>query len=311
MNVTDDNGARDLLEGLRAHPPTFSPKWFYDAEGSALFDRITELDEYYLTRTELAIIERSVDEMAAAIGPDAMLVEYGSGSSSKTRSLLRALTSPAAYVPLDISETHLLAAAARLQDVFPSLEILPVVADYEQPIDLPTPSRAPARRALFFSGSTIGNFRPEAALAFLKRARAMVGEGGALLIAVDLAKEAGVLKAAYDDREGVTAAFNINALKNLNATFGAGFDVEGWEHRAFYAAEEGRVEMHLVCTRAQEVRVAGESVRFEAGDFIHTENSYKWAPAAFDALLADAGFTVERDWTDERSWFRVVYANAT
>ena len=305
-----DAAAREVLEGLRQPQPTLSPKWFYDQAGSALFDAITELDEYYLTRTELAIMRESVGEMASALGPDAALIEFGSGSSSKTRWLLEALETPAAYVPLDISERHLLESAERLQEVFPSLEVLPVVADYDHPVSLPSPSRPASRRALFFSGSTIGNFEPDAALAFLKRAHAMVGAGGGLLIAVDLAKDAAVLNAAYDDRDGVTARFNLNALRHLNATFDAGFDIDAWKHQARYVPERGRVEMHLVCTRAQQVTLAGVTLTFEPGQTIHSESSHKWEPAAFDALLGDAGFDVQQSWTDEKGWFRVVYAVA-
>lgn len=305
------NELERVLAGLR-HPTQkrLSPKWFYDAEGSQLFDRITELDAYYLTRAELAIMDAYVEDMASEIGPDARLVEFGSGSSVKTRWLLRALHAPVDYVPLDISRQHLLDAAEALNAEFPALRVQPVVADYHQPITLPAPPRPAARTAAFFSGSTIGNFEPDEALAFLKRARRIVGDGGQLLIAVDLAKSPEVLERAYDDPEGVTAAFNKNALTHLNRRFAGTFDPTRFEHVARYNAELGRVEMHLRSTCAQTVVLGGASIAFAEGETIHSESSYKWDDDAFDAMLGEAGFAVRRTWKDEREWFRVTLADA-
>lgn len=305
------NDLDTVLAGLQ-HPTQkrLSPKWFYDAEGSQLFDRITELDAYYLTRAELAIMDAHVGEMADEIGANARLVEFGSGSSVKTRWLLRALHTPVDYVPLDISRQHLLEAAEALNAEFPELLIQPVVADYHQPIALPVAPRPAARVTAFFSGSTIGNFEPADALAFLRRARTIVGDGGQLLIAVDLAKSPEVLKHAYDDPEGVTAAFNKNALTHLNRRFAGTFDLAHFEHEARFNPEHGRVEMHLRSTRPQTVTLGGVEIAFDEGETVHSESSYKWDDDAFDAMLAAAGFAVRRTWRDPRDWFRVTLADA-
>lgn len=301
----------EVVRGLRdPEQKRLSPKWFYDAEGSRLFDRITELDAYYLTRAELAIMDASVHEMARGIGANARLVEFGSGSSVKTRWLLRALESPVCYVPLDISKQHLLEAAEGLEAEFPGLVVQPVVADYLRPITLPEPPRAPTRTAAFFSGSTIGNFEPDDAASFLRRARSLVGDAGALLIAVDMAKPKDVLERAYDDPEGVTAAFNRNALRHLNRRFEGTFDLDRFEHVARYDAERGRVEMHLRSVGDQTVQLGGHTISFSDGETIHSESSYKWSPDAFDAMLAGAGFEAVQSWTDDRGWFRVVLAEA-
>ncbi len=309
--MNDTSELQNVLRGLRdAEQKRLSPKWFYDATGSRLFDRITELDAYYLTRAELAIMDASVAEMAAGIGPRARLVEFGSGSSVKTRWLLRALEDPVCYVPLDISKQHLLEAAEALEAEFPSLTVQPVVADYLHPVTLPEPPREPRRTAAFFSGSTIGNFDPPDAAAFLRRAHGIVGQGGQLLIAVDMAKPREILERAYDDPEGVTAAFNKNALVHLNRRFGGTFDPDRFEHVARYDLEQGRVEMHLRSVGEQAVELGGQTIRFADGETIHSESSYKWDPEAFDALLHAVGFETARTWTDDRGWFRVVLAHA-
>ena len=296
---------RDVLAGLRAPQKTLPCKYFYDAAGSALFEEITRLDAYYPTRTETAILESHGDEMAALVGPRARIVEYGSGSSEKTRLLLDRLDGPAAYVPIDISEGHLLEAAGALRAQYPGLPIVPVAADYTAPFHLPdTPGR---RTVVFFPGSTIGNFEPAAAVPFLAGMARVAGPGGGLVVGVDLRKDAAVLARAYDDEEGVTAAFNLNLLVRINRELGADFDLAGFAHRAVWNGALGRVEMHLVSRTDQQVHVGGERVDFRAGETIHTENSYKYTVAGFGEIAAQAGFQPVQVWTDAAAYFSVHY----
>jgi L-histidine Nalpha-methyltransferase len=294
----------DVLEGLARSAKTLPCKYFYDARGSALFDRICTLPEYYPTRTELAILRRHAPAMAAAIGPRCLLVEYGSGSSTKTRLLLDRLADPAAYVPVDISREHLLQSAAALAAHYPRLRVTPVCADFTRPFALPDVPDA-ARVVGYFPGSTIGNFAPADARKFLADIAEQCGPGGALLIGVDLTKPRSVLEPAYDDARGVTAEFNRNLLRRANRELGADFDLAAFDHRAFWNASLGRVEMHLVSRRDQVVRIAGRAIPFAKGESIHTENSHKYELAGFAALAAAAGFTVERVWTDDAELFSV------
>jgi dimethylhistidine N-methyltransferase len=297
----------EVLAGLGRRRKRLPCKYFYDAEGSRLFDRICELDEYYLTRTELAIMHRHAGEMAAAIGDRALLIEYGSGSSTKTRVLLDRLTSPAAYVPIDISGDHLSQSAHSLAHAYPHLDVLPVCADYTTRFHVPEPDVSATRRVVYFPGSTIGNFEPDDALAFLRRIARVCGPGGGLLIGVDLKKDPSVLHAAYNDAQGVTAAFNLNLLARLNRDLGADFDVSAFAHYAFYNPRRGRIEMHLVSRAPQRVRIDGETIPFADGESIFTESSYKYAMLDFTDLAKRAGFNSEQVWTDAQRRFSVHY----
>lgn len=296
--------------GLAGARKTLPCKYFYDARGSALFEQICHLPEYYPTRTELAILEAHVHEMAECLGPRCLLIEFGSGSSRKTRLLLDRLREPAGYVPIDISRAALADSVRALTAAYPGLEILPICADYSQSLELPHARIQPARRAVFFPGSTIGNFTPPDATRFLARMSRIAGIGGGILIGADLRKAPRVLEAAYDDAAGVTAAFNCNLLVRLNAEVDADFRLDRFRHRAVWDEEAGRVEMHLVSTVEQEVHVAGRRFRFAAGESIHTENSYKYTIDGFARLAEDAGLTVRRVWTDERGWFSVQWLMA-
>jgi len=295
----------EVCRGLAATPKRLPSKFFYDAEGSRLFDRICELPEYYPTRTEMAIMQQHLDEMVACLGPRCLLVEMGSGSSTKTRLLLDRLEDPVAYVPLDISREHLLKSAAELAARYPELPILPVCADYLQDYELPEPERTPRRRIVYFPGSTIGNYPPETARRWLDHAAEVCGVGGGLLIGVDLRKDPELLVPAYADSQGITAAFNYNLLHRINRETGADFAVGAFEHRAVWNEPAGRMESHLVSLREQCVHVGGQTFCLGADESIWTESSYKYTLAGF-AELARA-FTVERVWTDPRELFSVQY----
>lgn len=297
----------EVQEGLSRARKRLPSKYFYDARGSQLFDQICELPEYYPTRTELAIMRQHVWEMALLIGERALLVELGSGSSLKTHSLLEKLRDPLAYVPVDISREHLAAAAQRLSERFPSLNILPVCADFMRPFVLPETTEPPARAVVYFPGSTIGNFDPDTAQGLMRQIAQTVGRGGGLLIGVDVKKPVDRLEAAYNDAQGVTAAFNLNLLAHLNAELGADFDLDGFEHHAGYNDALGRMEMHLRSLRAQVVTVGGRRFEFAEGESVHTENSYKYAPEEFEALASGAGFALERIWQDPEQLFSVQY----
>jgi dimethylhistidine N-methyltransferase len=296
----------EVLRGLLAERKTLPPKLFYDAHGAALFERICALDEYYVTRAELEILRTRARAIAALAGPRCALVEYGSGAGLKIRLLLDALDAPAAYVPIDISREQLGGVARSLAGDYPGLAVQPLCADYTRTLRLPS-LRPGCRRLAFFPGSTIGNFHPHEAAAFLRRVRAALGAGGALVLGVDRPKDAAVLQAAYDDREGVTAAFNLNILARLNRELGADFALHRFRHRAHYSLEYGRVEMHLESSVDQSVRVAGVRVRFARGETIWTESSYKYDRARLRRLAAAAGFRVRRLWTDARGQFWVTY----
>jgi dimethylhistidine N-methyltransferase len=302
-----DDFLADVLRGLGGMPRTLPCKYFYDAAGSALFERITELDEYYLTRTELAIMRRHVAEMAGLLGARCLLVEYGSGSSTKTRLLLDHLRDPAGYVPIDLSAEHLNQSAGKIAADYRRVTVLPLCADFTRPVELPPSRRPAARRVVYFPGSTIGNFTADEAVALLRQTAALCGAGGGLLLGADLRKDRQVLEAAYNDRQGVTAAFNRNLLVRINRELGADFAVDQFAHSAFYNAAEGRIEMHLLSRRDQQVQVGGATFSFAAGESIRTEYSYKYRLRDLDDLAAAAGFEVERFWTDEREYFSVHY----
>ncbi len=285
-----------MIAGLALPQKALPPKYFYDDAGSRLFERICRLPEYYLTRAELALTRANLASIARFAGRGCELVEYGSGESLKTRLLIRALR-PAAYLPVDISQAALRGAAERLGREFPWLEIVPVNGDFSRPVALPR-SRAP--RVVYFPGSTIGNLSPEEAHAFLSMTR---GQAARMLVGVDLRKAATMLHAAYNDSRRVTAAFNLNLLARINRELGADFDPKSFEHYAFYNAAAGRIEMHLVSLTRQSVRIGRHRFAFEAGESIHTENSYKYSIEGFRALAAAAGYLVEKSWTDRKALF--------
>lgn len=295
-----------VLHGLAGSPKTLPCKFFYDAEGSRLFDRICELPEYYPTRTECALLQARAPEIAALVGPHAGLVEFGSGAGVKVRLLLAALRYPAVYVPVDISRGHLLAAAASLAADFPGLRIAPVCADYTNRFALPRLSgNQPRRLAGFFPGSTIGNFTPAEAAGFLRRTGQLLGRGSMMIVGVDLRKDAAVLEAAYDDAAGVTAAFNLNLLARINRELDANFDLSAFTHEARWNAGDSRVEMHLVSRTAQSVRIGGERVGFAQGESVHTENSYKYTLDGFAELAGSAGYETVASWTDPDNLFSI------
>ena len=296
-----------LVEGLSQPQKTISPKYFYDEKGSQLFDRITELPEYYLTDAELEIMRSSVDEMAALIGKQASLIEFGSGSSLKTRILLEHVDELAAYVPVDISEEHLLASAKKIRSEFPGLDVRPVVADFTHSFELPTPTVMPVKNVVYFPGSTIGNFEHDAAMDLLRVMHTEAGEGGALLIGVDLQKDAEIIDAAYNDSAGVTAAFNLNMLRHLNNEFDASFDLDAFEHRAEYDEDEGRVVVELVSQEDQTFEIGDTEFDIADGETILTEYSHKYTLASFAEMAEAASFEVAQVWTDPDELFSVQY----
>jgi L-histidine Nalpha-methyltransferase len=307
MHVSADDFERDLVAGLSSQPRSVAPKYFYDAVGSALFDRICELPEYYPTRTELGILERHARAIAECIGPRPDIVEFGAGSLAKIRLLLNAFSSrdaPRRYFPIDISAEHLESSARRLHADYPWLHVQPVVADYMKEEQLAGLEASSERRVGFFPGSTIGNFDLDEAAAFLRLAARLL-RGGGLLVGVDLVKDPQTLHDAYNDSEGVTAAFNLNLLRRANDELGADFDLRQFAHYAFYEPVKQRVEMHLVSRCAQTVRIGDQEFGFEEGESLHTENSHKFTIEGFRALAASAGFEPGQVWTDEAKLFSV------
>ena len=294
---------RSVRSGLSARPKTLEAKYFYDEAGSVLFDRITELPEYYLTKAETEILASRTGEIADLVGPDAELVELGSGASIKTRLLLAALTRPANYIPIDISAEHMAAAADGLQALHPDLAIHPMAADFMQPLRLPERSTA-GRRLLFFPGSTIGNLEPTEARLFLDRMRRETG-ADMMIIGADLAKDRATLEAAYNDRAGVTAAFNLNLLTRINRELGGDFALDSFRHEARYNQAAGRIEMHLVSLVDQTVAIGDFTVAFEAGETIHSENSYKYTIAGFHQMVGLGGWQPQQVWTDAQARFSV------
>jgi dimethylhistidine N-methyltransferase len=302
--------ADDLHQALAHRPRSISPKYFYDDQGSALFEQICRLPEYYPTRTELALLHAHAGEMADLIGPQAQLVEYGAGSLTKVRLLLQRLLRPQAFVPIDISGPHLLQACAALQADYPHLSIQPMVGDFTHPVTLPAaPALGNGRRVGFFPGSSIGNFTPAQALEFLSMTAGQL-RGGGLLIGVDLIKEPALLHAAYNDSQGVTARFNLNILERARRELGARFEPDGFSHSAFYNAPLQRIEMHLLSLRRQVIDLQGEAYEFEAGETLHTENSYKYSVEGFQALAERAGYRAGPVWTDAQHWFSLHWLRA-
>jgi dimethylhistidine N-methyltransferase len=295
----------DVLDGLREIPKHIPAKYFYDASGSLLFERITEVPEYYPTRCEMRILRRQSAAIAKLIPEGAALIEFGSGSSKKARILLRAAPKLAAYVPVDICGEMIEREAAELRVDFPLLKVLPVTADICRPFQLPREAKAAPMRIGFFPGSTIGNFEPHEVSSFLRNAANILGTGAIIIIGVDLIKSAEILKAAYNDAEGVTAQFNLNLLKRVNRELGGTFDLQAFEHHAFYNRERHRIEMHLASLKRQKVRVAGETIDFRAGETIHTENSYKYSVASLGALARGVGWVPIGAWTDSRKYFSI------
>ena len=308
ISTADEEFLADAVEGLSSKPQKTMPaKYLYDKRGSELFDDICELDAYYPTRTELGIMKQHAGDMADAIGPQALLVEYGSGSSMKTSTLLHALNQLTGYVPMDISGEHLEEAAQRIAIEFPNLPVYPVCADFTQPFDLPTIEGMVRRRVAYFPGSTIGNFTKEQAVSVLTHICELMGAGGGLLIGVDLEKDPDVLKRAYDDDQGVTAEFNLNLLDRMNRELDANFDRDAFEHEAKYNEEKRRIEMHLVTDKPQKVRLDHTEIEFSPGESIHTENSHKFTEDSFAELAAQAGFKLVKVWKDDRAYFSVMY----
>ena len=302
----EDDFMAEVVAGLEATPKSLPCKFFYDEAGSALFEEICELPEYYPTRTETALMRDKVGEMAAAIGPHAQIVEYGCGSIEKVRILLDALQAPAAYVAVDISREHLRQAAETLAADYPALEVHALCADFSRPFEVPD-GISGDRRVGYFPGSTLGNFDHRAAESFLAEAARLAGSGGGMLIGIDLKKDEDVLNAAYNDAAGVTSAFNLNLLVRINRELGGDFAPGDFAHHAFYNAAEGRIEMHLVSGRAQEVRIGEHRFGFAKGETIHTENSYKYSVAEFQALASRAGFEPVEAWCDPAELFSVHY----
>jgi len=302
-----DRFLAEVLSGLRKPQKELPSKYFYDEHGSHLFARITELEEYYIPRVEASIMQAHIGDIAGLIGPQALVIEFGSGNCEKVRFLLDHLYDPVAYVPIDIAREQLLPVAEQLASEYPGLEVCPVCADYLSRFDIPNPERAARRACIYFPGSTIGNFDPLPARRFLEHAAAVCGQAGALLIGVDLKKDPAVLHSAYNDEAGITAAFDLNILERINRELECDFHPHRFQHYAFYNPRESRVELHLISDRNQEVHVGGETIYFAEGESIWTESSYKYNLEEFAQLATTAGFKVEQVWTDERRWFSVQY----
>ena len=300
----------DVIGGLSSNPRTLPCKYFYDERGAALFQKICELPEYYITRTEIDILDRNRAEIASQLGPNVELIGLGTGAGTKTRILIEALEKPAVYIPVDISEKQLRESTALFQKIFPDLEILPVCADYLQRVVLPSPHRNAARNVVYFPGSTIGNFDSAEALEFLHRIANICRGDGGLLIGVDLKKDRQVLEAAYNDRAGVTAQFNLNLLERVNRELGADFDLDQWQHRAIYNSNAGRIEMHLISEIDQFVHLDEHKFHFRRADKITTEFSHKYAPEEFATLAGKAGLKFVRMWTDAARLFGLFYFTA-
>ena len=299
-----------LLEGLSGARKSIPCKFLYDERGSELFEGICELEEYYPTRTEIGIMESEVGAMAERVGPRARIVEFGAGSGRKTRLLLRALEAPVSYLPIEISKSALRHCAAAMGEEFPGLEVVPICADYTEEVELPEASPAVEKTVAYFPGSTIGNFEPDEAVAFLARIAGMCGSGGGLLIGVDLFKSPEIIEPAYDDSRGVTREFTSNLLRRANREAGADFDLEHFDHRAIFNQQEGRVEIYQVSQRQQTVHVGDRAFEFDAGEAILTEHSYKYTPERFRGVAEAAGFGVAETWTDADELFSVWYLRA-
>lgn len=297
----------EVLIGLRKPQKELPSKYFYDERGSKLFERICELKEYYITRIEASIIQAHIEEIVELIGPQVLVIEHGCGNCEKVRFLMDHLHDPVAFIPIDISKEQLLQVSRELDSIYPQLQVLPVCADYTGNFELPIPKRESKRTVVYFPGSTISNFDPIPVEHFLEHVANLCRSNGALLIGVDLKKDPAVLHDAYNDGEGLTAAFNLNLLERINRELGCDFQLDAFEHYAFYNPRESRVEMHLISQKNQVVHINGETISFIKGESIWTESSYKYNLDEFKRMAAVAGFRVERVWIDERQWFSVQY----
>jgi dimethylhistidine N-methyltransferase len=310
---TDDSSApqqsfrEQIISGLTRRPKVLPAKFLYDKQGSQLFEQICRLPEYYPTRTETGILALNADEMAAMCGDQCLLIELGSGSSTKTRLLLDRLNDPVAYAPVDIAHDQLLEAAESLHGNYPGLAIVPVCADYTNDFQLPCAGPMARKTVVFFPGSTIGNFEPYEALVFSRRFAAAMRPGDAMIIGVDLRKPRDLLERAYNDSAGVTAEFNLNLLRRINRELGADFDLGRFAHRAVYNERAGRIEMHLVSAFEQAVQIDNRRFPFRKGEWITTEHSYKYTVDGFRIMARAAGFKIRRTWTDHNHWFSVHY----
>lgn len=294
----------DVIAGLSREAKSIPPKYFYDAEGSRLFDEITHLPEYYLTRTETGILQAHARDLNGIVPQGAALVEFGSGACIKVQILFDNVPAIASYLPVDISGDFLKGQAEGISKSYPRLSVHPVVADFTKPFSLPAEfARMP--KTGFFPGSTIGNFEPHDAVSFMRNAAQTIGQGGVLVMGVDLVKDAGILHAAYNDSAGITAKFNLNLLRRINRELDGNFDLQTFEHHAFYNRERRRIEMHLASTKRQKVTAAGRTFSFRAGEAIHTENSYKYTLGSFAALARGCAWTPETAWTDPAELFSV------
>ncbi|MDZ7716186.1 MAG: L-histidine N(alpha)-methyltransferase [Balneolaceae bacterium] len=306
LSLTQQQMLDDVLNGLSQQQKMLPSKYFYDERGSELFEEITQLEEYYPTRTETRILEEHIEEISRAIGEQSVIVELGSGNSTKTRLLLDHMSDISAYVPVEISEEYLMKTVRSLKEEYPDLPIKSVCADYTKPFQIPPIEKPFEYYVIFYPGSTIGNFRPESAQKFLKTISKLLVPGGGMLIGVDLKKERDILEAAYNDEKGVTAEFNLNMLVRLNRELNADFNIDNFEHLAFYNEEKGRIEMHLKSETKQVVHLNGEAIYFEKGETIHTENSYKYSLSEFESLVS-RWFKVEKVWTDKDDLFSMQY----
>ena len=298
----------DVLKGLAMQPKTLNAMFFYDKRGSELFEQITRLPEYYVTRTEIKILQDHMQAIRQLMGDDKVLIEYGSGNSEKIRLLLNSLQ-PSVYLPIDISKDFLIDAGQSLAKAFPDVNVHAICADYNRVVPLPDQYQH-QKKVAFFPGSTIGNFTPNKAHRFLENVRQTVGDEGSLLIGVDLKKDHALLHEAYNDSQGVTAEFNLNSLANINQITDSNFKLDQFNHKAFYNPDEGRIEMHLSSLKKQSVRISNTVVAFEAGETIHTENSYKYHVNEFSELANNAGFSSKQVWTDSDELFSIHYLDA-
>jgi dimethylhistidine N-methyltransferase len=304
--ISQEDILTEVVEGLKKFPKQLPSKLFYDQKGSKLFDEICRLDEYYPTRTEMKIMEDNIEEMSALLGEGTLLIELGSGSSIKIRLLLNNIPGLAGYIPVDISEQHLIHSSEVLMDEYPRIDIYPLVADYTKIFEIPEIRNHFDHKAVYFPGSTIGNFRREEAKEFLGRIAQIAGNNGGLVIGVDLKKDKKILEAAYNDKKGITAEFNLNILSHINNELDTKFDLNKFGHYAFFNEEFGRIEMHLISKTEQSVKLNGSTIRFEQGEHIITEYSYKYTPQEFAKLASDS-FTVNKVWIDKNNLFSVQY----
>jgi dimethylhistidine N-methyltransferase len=305
--ATKENFREEVLADLSKSPRQLPYKFFYDERGAQLFQQICDQPEYYVTRTEIEILRLHGADMAKALGTQIELIGLGTGAGTKTRILLEELRTPAVYVPIDISKEQLEKSSSRFREMFPTLQVLPVAVDYLEPFELPLPRRLSSRSVIYFPGSTIGNFEPEVASEFLTRLVDLAGDGGGLLIGVDLQKDRDVLERAYNDAAGVTAQFNKNLLARINRELEGDFDLNRWQHHAIYNSTEGRIEIYLISDNEQTVHIGDREFQFRAGEEILTEYSYKHTIAGFIELARQAGFDFEQVWTDDARWFGVFY----